>query len=326
MSLYYNLKLLNTTNTSIPIRFDQQLNIPFIQNPNDWDVSIIRFDLPNFETPIMSFDTSILYNMTMTYNGHSVTQSLTYVKRTSITNDTFIYDIFQMMEMLNNQIGLLYTALNGIITLPTSDMPFFEYNPVTQLISITGLTANFASSLTLPITLSFDNALMTWLYGMPFYGTLPDSNNTPQLYTILFIDYKINTVNTNYLKMTQQAPSFDNYSSGLSSVVITTNLPIQNEFIGGSTVMPIIQDFVPSDKTVTTYYNRIVYNAIVPYRQVSLVSNSAFYNIKMDCYTASIGLNIEKQPDIIYTPMYVPSGGNASIKLMFTKKSHNKYA
>jgi len=326
MPLYYNLVLNNGSNTSIPLKFDQQLTVPFIQNPQEWDVSVVRFKLPNYETPIMEYVPGTSYNMTMSYNTHSVTQQVVYVPRTSIPGDTHIYDIFQMMEMLNNQIDLLYTALNGIVHLPTTDMPFFEYDPVTKLISITGLAANFESTISLPITISVDNALMTWLYGLPIYGSLPDSQKIPQLYTLLFIDYETNTVNTNYLKMTQQAPSFDNYSSGLNGIVLTTNLPIANEYSGSSTTMPIIQDYVPSDKDITTYYNNIVYNAIVPYRQVSMISNSAIYSIKMDCYTTSTGTDAIGNGVQIFTPMQVPSGGNATIKLMFTLKKQNKFA
>jgi hypothetical protein len=220
------------------------------------------------------------------------------------------------MQMLNATIGTLYTALNAIATLPTTDMPYFTYSETTKLISFTANKNFFASNLSTPIVLSHDESLLTWLYGMPSFGRNIDVNGIPQIYDILVIDFKNNTVSTNYYVMTQQASSFDRMND-FDRIVITTSLPIANEYVGESTALPIIQDYCPADLDISTYYNNMVYNAVVPYRQTRMISDSPFYAVKFDCYTSDIAGT--------YRPIYLPPNNSANIKLMFIKHERNPF-
>jgi hypothetical protein len=313
MSLYYNLALSNTTNASVPLRFNVPLNIPFIQKPSDYDVSVIRFVLPNMGNSILTYSTDVLKHMlTMSYNGNSVTQHVAFIARSSIAGDRGIWDIQQCIQMLNATIGTLYTALNAIAALPTSDMPYFTYSETSKLISFTANKNFFASNSSTPIIISFDEPLLSWLYGMPIF-----TNSTGTLFTILVQDLKTNTVSTNYWVMTQQAPSFDRMAD-FDRVVLTCSLPIANEYLGTEpTSLPIIQDYCPADLDVSTYYNNIVYNAVVPYRQTRMISDTPFYSINFDCYTSSVGGTL--------TPMILPPNASANIKLMFIKHDRNPF-
>lgn len=322
MALYYNLALQNTTSSYIPLRFDVGLNIPFIDKPSDYDVSIIRFVLPNFDTPITKYSLTdnTKYLMTMSYNSNSVTQHVPFVPYTSISGDNNIWDMQQIIQMLNATIGTLYTALNGIATLPTSDMPYFTYSETTKLISYTANKNYFASNLSTPIVVSIDTNLLKWLYGIPLYGRLPNSDGYPTIYDFMVIDLKNNTVSTNYLVMVQQAPTFAQITD-FDRIVLTTSLPIANEYLGTTTTLPIIQDYCPADLDISTFHNNIVYNAVVPYRQTRLISDSPFYSIRFDCFIASIG----SDPDTLRA-MVLPPNCSANIKLMFTKHERNNFA
>jgi len=314
MSKYYNLTLRNTSGVSIPMRFDIPLNIPFLQKPSDYDVSVIRFKLPNFTTPIMAYSShpGDLHNMEMRYNGNTVSHHVDMINWSSNPASTNIWTVSNIILMLNTTIGQLYTALNAIATLPTSDMPYFTYDTTTKLIALTANKNYFASSLTTPIILSIDTALLTWLYGLPTY-----KNFATEMLDFVIFDLKNNTYDTNYYRMIQEAPTFDNMAT-FDRVVLTCNLPIANEYVGESTALPIIQDYVPGDLDISTYFNSIVYNAIVPYRQTRLLSDTPFYSVKFDCYT------VDSRE--IYTIMELPPNGTANIKLMFCLHDRNKYA
>ena len=325
MSLYYNLSLKNTTGSSVPLRFDVALNIPFLEKPSDYDVSVVRFVLPNFDNPFLTYSdyyilpdgTHVSVNdMTMSYNGNSVTQHVAMIPRTSISGDMGIWDIQQCVQMLNATIGTLYTALNAIATLPSSDKPYFTYSETSQLISFTANKNYYASTLATPIVVSVDETLLTWIYGMPLYGRIPDSRGVPTIYDILVQDLKNNTVSTNYYVMTQQAPSFDRMTD-FDRIVLTTNLPIQNEYLGTSTTLPIIQDYCPADLNISTFYNNIVYNAVVPYRQTRLLGDSPFYSIKFDCYTSNVAGTLAQ--------MMLQPNNSANIKLQFIKHDRNPF-
>lgn len=312
MPVYYNLVLNNTTNSSIPLRFDQQLNIPFIQKPSEWDVSIIRFVLPNLNTRLFTFVDGD-YEMSMYYNGHNIVQPIVYIPHSSDTTFRGVWDIQHMIDMMNATIGTLYTALNAVVTLPTNDMPYFTYDNVTQLISMTANKTYFASNIPLPIIIGINQKMLNFLEGMQFAFSIPNGT----FYEIIVADYNNNEITTGYYTMTQQAPTFAIYSD-FNSVVLTTNLPIQNEFLGSATTLPIIQDYCPADLNITTYHNPIVYNSVVPYRQVSMISDQAFYSIRFDCFISNTAG--------LLTPMTLPPNSSANIKLMFTKKAHNQYA
>lgn len=323
MALSYNLNISNTTNAPIPLRFDVPLNIPFLGKPSDYDVSIVRFVLPNFDVPFLTYkDTATLpdgsvvsiNDMKMSYNGNSVTQHVNFLPRTTIPNTRGIWDLQQCMQMLNTTIASMYTALNAIATLPTSDMPYFTYSETTQLISFTANKNYFASNLSTPIVVSFDESLLMWLYGFPLYGR-DIVDNTPTTYDMLVVDLKDN-VTGNYIVMTQQAPSFDRMTD-FERIILTTNLPIANEYLGTSTALPIIQDYCPADLNVSTFYNNIVYNAITPYRQTRLLSDSPFYSIRVDCYVAKVSGEL--------VPMTLQPHNSANIKFQFIKHDRNPY-
>ena len=110
--------------------------------------------------------------------------------------------------------------------------------------------------------------------------------------------------------MTQQAPSFS-LMSDFNSVILTTNLPIQSEYVGQSAPLAIIQDYCPSDLNINTFSNNITYNSIFPYRQVSMLGTSPIRNMTFNCYTSDVAGNL--------TLMTIPPGISANIKLMFTK-------
>lgn len=316
MATYYNLSLQNPTDASIPLKFDVSLNIPFIKKPSDYDVSIVRFVLPNFETPLLTFSDNF-YKMYMSYNGSSVNQFIQFVSRDSNSSNRSVWDMAQIIQMLNATIGTLYTALDAIVTLPTSDMPYFTYSETSKLITFTANKNYFASSLATPIVISFNSPLLTWLFGLPSFGRIPDALGVPTVYDLLVIDLKNNTVSTNYYAMTAQAPSTD-ILSDFDRVVITSNLPIANEYSGTATALPIIQDYTPGDLDVSTFYNKIVYNAVTPYRQTRLIGDSAFYSIRMDCY-------VQNSSGTLF-PMLLPPHQGANIKIMFTEHDRNNYA
>ena len=95
-------------------------------------------------------------------------------------------------------------------------------------------------------------------------------------------DTGANTVG-NICTMTQQAPSFPLMCS-FGSLVLTSNLPVVNEYVGQSTRFPIIQDYVPNDLDISTFYDNIVYNAIFPYRTTDLISETPFYSVELNAY------------------------------------------
>ncbi len=230
---------------------------------------------------------------------------------------------------INGSVGIiLYYAMTNITTVVTPvagdttgtinvssiDLPYFTYNTTTQLISLTANKNYYLNSLTTPIYIGINESLQKLLQGLLFTVTNPI--NPPNTYWFV-INNKNNNITGNYVFITQEALYFSNWID-FDSIVITTTMPIANEYQGSNIALPILSDFSPSDITINNFHNPIVYNPATPYRQYPLITESPFYDIKCYCYISSISGELR--------PIEVGPGQSANIKLMFTPKKTNKYA
>jgi hypothetical protein len=332
MPLYYTLQYNNVSGVLKPLEFNASFQRPLIENPQEWDVSVIRFKIPNYETPIFTF-TDNLYYMSLEYNGTYARLPVKYIPQNDAVNNRHVFEIQGFIAMLNYTIkngdplpaNCLYNEIQKTVMLPTSVMPYFVYDETTKLIS---LIANdkFLDTQTTPIRLFVNNALYQMIQGFPTYHY----TNIHEFHLLVQDYYNYNLYNTTYYKMTQQAPSFG-LMSDMSGLILTSSLPIQNESTGiqfsvptdvmnqGQQVsVPILQDFIPTELDISTFSKDIVYNAITPYRQVEMISNSPIYNVNVKAYIQNISGTL--------TQTQMPPYASANIKLMFTKKKDNKYA
>jgi hypothetical protein len=303
---YYNLNASNLTGYSVPLRFNKSLNIAFIKDPHKYNVSVIRFVLPNYETPLFTFVDDNL-KISLTYKTFSVTYPVIYASRLPAGSPQYVYEIQHLIDMLNTTIDTAFAALNFLSTLPTTDIPYFIYDPVTQLISYIANKTYYDDTVTDPIQIYLNSNLFKMLQGIPIVKTAL----TDKTFRIVVQDAHNNTYNTNYWQMTQQGNTFENIVD-FSNIVITTSMPIQNEYIGTDISFPIMTDFCPSDLNIDTFHNNIVYNAIFPYRQTAMASSEPLYNVAINCYWSDA---TDKLNEIL-----LPPNGTANIKLMFTPK------
>jgi len=305
MQKYINLVQSNVSTEPVALKFNQNTITPFVDNASEYQLTVIRFVLPNFHTPLFKFidDT---YKISMTYKTFSVTESVVYTVR-STPDDHSVYEIQHFIDMLNTTLVTAMTNLNVLVTLPSLDAPYFIYDIDSQLISLVATKAYFDENLTYPLRIYLNNTLFKKICGMPVITTAI----TDKDYQILIQDAKNNTYTTGYYQITQQSSSFDNMVD-FNSIVMTTSLPIECEFTGQAYGIPILSDYCPTDMTIKNFYNNITYNATYNYRQANLVSNSPIYNFDINCYWS------DKAG--ILTPLKLPVNNSANIKIMLCKK------
>jgi hypothetical protein len=235
MPKWFNIAVSNDTQGSVPLKMTQDLTTFLIERPEDYDASIVRFDIPNYASPLFKFQTGFYY-MSMSYNGHSVT--LPVAKDPIVLVRDYIYAWQSYIYMVNDCLQALWTALNALIVLPSTVVPFFAYNESSRLTSLIVDKSAYLATLPIPIKISVNDSFLTKIGGFPmgFNGQPSTGTNTPLQFLIL--DLKLNTSVINgvtSITMTQQDQSFDNIID-LTSVVITTNLPIVKEFEGSATM------------------------------------------------------------------------------------------
>ena len=306
--VYYNLVLNNIgSNTEIiPMRFQQQIVCPFIIKPDDWNVSIVRFNIPNYFSPLFTFQDTTYY-VTLKYSTYSVRLPVVYQSRYPDPNARYVFEVQHMIDMINTTLASCLTALNIVHPTGCTEPPYLIYDNVTQLISLIAPKAYYDVNLSIPITISVDYLLFKFLDGLP----ASETTDTDAEFQLLVQDAKNNTYDTNYWIMTQQHPSLDIYSD-FQSIQFTTNLPIRNEFVGEQDQQAIIQDYMPNDLNINTFHNHISFTAVYPFRFVNLMGAPAITNISFTVYMV--------KNDGSREVMQIPNNDAASIKLMFVKK------
>lgn len=332
MVIYYNFNVFNNSAATDILKFKADITNPILpinEKPNEYDISIIRFSVPNYYTPIFDFIDNYYY-MSIEYNSTYVTLPIVYIQHNQDITSRNVYEIQALIQMINETVSQLFIQLSNIVQLPTSEVPYFAYNEETKLISLfaNSYYINNPTPQTLPINIHCDRHVWSILQGFPSY--YDGSQQAATRYKLWVMDLKNNfNTTTNLYKMTQQGSTFENICS-FNGIVFTTNLCIRNEFSGMKKVitgtnpesynigLPILQDYIPADISVDTFHNNVVYNAITPYRQSEIIGESMIYNMEIIPYYQT--------KDGILHEIILGSGQSGNIKMMFTKKNKNKYA
>jgi len=156
--LYYDVIISNLDNEStIPplINFNETRNIPFLTNPADYYMSIIRFQidtgsvLPVFTPSLVRYTSDInetIYSVSLSYNGVNAVQHVIWSPQNLVaplpappsnTADGYAdlstgyyycsnYQFF--LNLVNNAFSACLTKLALLTQVPSPNAPFFTYN------------------------------------------------------------------------------------------------------------------------------------------------------------------------------------------------------
>lgn len=164
--IYYNINITNNNNgADVPppqVIFNETRNTPYLGNPSEYYMSVIRFSLETPTLPIWIPQVTVgqgnasqtIYSFTLSYDLSGVTYNqqnyLQYVAQNpsapnpappitfqDLTSDYYyVYSVQNITQMLNttlqtayNSIKATVNALPGAPQLPSANAPFFEYNP-----------------------------------------------------------------------------------------------------------------------------------------------------------------------------------------------------
>lgn len=325
--------------------------LPLLDKASDYFASVIRFDIPLSEIPIMvmpiipnqadndktpfiigilennvHYQYNIEYISDNTLNGPLQNQS-TQV----ITPYYYCYTYQVLLNMLNATLGKLYIDSGLSVAWTKTQSPFFYLNPVTQLISLVvyqGFTTIIAPIADVP-SIYINEPLVNYLnsfelsfqgynkqYGEDYVFIL--TGNVPkQAYYLPGTDPY--TTTPTYYEFIEQYNTLQ-YWSSLRKLVITTNtIPINNEFVpsgilnsGISTGQPILTDFVPNIEFSGQSRAIAYYNPTSQYRLVDLISDIPLQKIDLRINWQDILGNLY--------PLYISLFQQASLKIAFIRK------
>lgn len=347
--IYYNIDIINNDvsdeGKQLILDFDETRTGTFLNNPEDYFISVVRFSLDSISLPVFipQIDQNAGINDTIYYiTVHNTVASFT--KRIIYTpenlsipapvssnpqdNSKLYYNVqsFEIwVQMINKAIS---DACSDALI---SDVPFFRFDGSTNLIDLYYPESWVSSGFKLLI----NNPLETLLSVFPFrkYPKSGYDNNPLAIHEFLIYEsYKKETIGTTtyYVKTSENTPI--SLWNPISSIVfVSTRLPILSSFTGAPKIFnskqtlssngyndnltSILTDFSVAIGGLNTYKPNLYYEPSGEYRLVDLIGNIPLNSVHLKVYYK------DKFDNLI--PFLLNSGCMASLKLMFRKKSFN---
>jgi hypothetical protein len=272
--VYYTIDMINNDTTGsrpLPaIRFDEIRNSPFLNAPENYFISVVRFSFMSPTLPVFipqcqlgqnninllnySFTMSYTYLGT-TYNYQQYINYIPFDLSQPLPNPPlefqdltsgyyYMYSYQQWCSMLNQGLIDCFNGLNAIITglggtLPTTNPPFLEFDPQNYIFTLNADELGYASTLPSPISLFANTTLQTILTGFQYikYGDtgIPNGKNYQ------FMIYNTNNLNQIILPSYTALQMYQEVSS------VALMNPIQS-IVFGTTLIPVVPENVSVPK------------------------------------------------------------------------------
>lgn len=345
--IFYNMTLLNPTSQNIPMSFNENLqSFILLEKPSNYELSIVRFSLSMFDVPLFTYQPN-QQKITMAFGIYKYGEFVPFISRANVPIGSpyyyGIYEVTQYMQMLNQAIqdccdmldAQYYLATSSHLSIVTStipnpsynplqpitpsnlefiqtfDKPYFTYDKVNQLISAYANKTFYEDTVTNGYTLSINEILFTKIQGLDII----DTGIAGEEFNILFHN-NFNNVVGNIIENKQQSFNMNTFSD-FKSVRIMSNLNTQLEYEKAGAGQNVLADYIPLAMSVRTFHDNLIYNSIVPYRQVQVKTDLQFNSLSLDCYRTDSNNN-----SIL---LQLPPNASSSIKLMFQLKRTSKY-
>lgn len=364
--IYYDLDVINndTTGLNAPqiLRLTEIRNTPYLMSPENYFVSVARFSLQTPSLPVwipqaqigQSDPNLLIYSFTLKYKTYEFQQYVRFIP-TDLSQripappidfqdlETAYYYVFtyqQCITLFNNALASAVTGLNALVvaggdTLPSTNAPFFEFDPNALLCILDADEAGYSNTLVNPIQIYANSPCFTLFstfqainYG---YQNITNGKN------FQFVIRNINGTNELTLSTYTALQMYQEESTSalwcpIQSIVFTTALlPVQPELVGvpkvfnsdsnlfnsgnNSNIANILTDFIVPFEPGNTYKPNLVYTPNGEYRLMDLAGSSPLSALEMTVFWKDIFGALH--------PFYLNSGCSASIKLMFRRKDYN---
>jgi hypothetical protein len=365
--IYYDLDILNNDAQSnsrpLPLKFEEVRNNPFLQAPENYFLSVVRFQIQTGDTlPVFVPQVQIgqndinllIYSITLKYKNFEYQQYVNYIPDDltenlpnppldfqDFTNQYYYCSSYQLwIEMVNVAFKDALTGLNNLVvaggqTLPSSNAPFMEFDPQNLVAILDADEAGYERTLTNPIQIYMNSPMYNLFSTFPaiLQGYTNVSNGKNYLLTIF------NNNDTNILNL----PSYNVIQSYQEGSTVALMNPIQS-IVFTTSLLPVVPSNVSQPRIfglnslLTNYGNNsnvapVISDFVVPvdalnrYRPNIVYTPSAEYRL-FGLYGNSPISAIElsaywKDTFGQLHPIYLNSGCGASIKLMFRRKDYN---
>lgn len=344
--VYYNASLYNPNTYPIPASITDIRSQNVIDYPEDWHMSVVRFDISTLEVPTAIIP---MQNSLPGYQPSLLTAILSMagiqysapVQIFNYASSTFgevppIGAVFSYSELIT-QINAAYAAAYALIPGPTSSAPpYFAMDAQTNILRCYFQDTYITDPNAIGIGMNY--SLYTYLVNMPHNRTVwnPVTESTTELLLNTSFTIPISNVDrTGYPRavslvampgqvnyVSQETKGIETWDS-LASIFITSNaLPIQSEYLPttstptqnqtfSSQSSPVISDFVVDTENPLSFRQKIEYLPTAEYRMIHLAGREGIKRVDAQFwYRTKSGQTY---------PIILPPQGSCGLKIMFRR-------
>jgi len=335
--VYYNATMVNNTAGRVLADIQDGRSVPIIEVPEQWEMSVVRFDVDSILLPVALFPlgTGTNTQLSFTFRSSGVNYGPYYVQAQDPTG--FVQSIALGTEMINDVFTTAWPLIGGS---KPQFPPRLVWDPTTQLFRLY-FSPDYATTYN-DFAIYMNEVAYKYLYAFPAIIIGPQQ---PLNKDVLLFTWNANYVQTaatsrvglplslqspgyypagNLVYLEQSAKSISNWQAARTIYLTTSSLPIQRESIPGavgygqngstsSNSIPMITDFIlPQDQNPMEAHSRIEYLPTAEYRMISLGGREPIYQVTLQAWwTSYTGAAYQIQ---------LPPNGVFSAKIMFRRK------
>jgi hypothetical protein len=354
--VFYDITVsnLNTKLTTNPeLNFNETRQNPFVYNPQQYYLSIVRFSLDTCSLPIfvptiqsnqpdpnltiysvsMSYDSTIIQHNIVFYpqdltqplpNGPS--KNLTGLQ--TFTDYYYVYNYAWWINIVNNALSTCFATLQSTYsgTLPTSNAPYFTWSTINNTATLVSDVAGYNMASSDYIGLFFNNALYQ------LFSSLPCKSY--DLNSIYGLNYQIYT-NSYGLAATEELTSYTAYLCAQEYSTISVWNPVLS-IVFTSNTMPLVSEQLSAPilyvngSTIQSTNTSVIQNIITDFESNDgQYKPNLIYQPTVFRYKDLLGSTPLNSIDIrcywknrtgSLIPFVLNSGCSATIKIMFALK------
>jgi len=313
-NIYYNIEISKTLDPQQlgifgQIKYSENRVEPILENPSNYHLAVVRFNLPAQLLPIFVWPGDDKYYIKMTFGSTDVIKYLKFISNTT-GNDFYgntIWDYQEMIDIVNKTLSDAYNELKSLEpSMTPTEPPFITYDSVSKLLiwNIEKLYANTTK-------VYFSNVLF-----IRYFNSFQVYHPDPKIeYQMLCKDNGNNskTINNKDYFSTYQEYVTINLWGSIKSILFETNtIPTSLEFLSGQNniTRQVLTDFLPTEEI----NNR---SHIQYFPQGSL----RFYDLNSNSPLRRIDLSLlwEDREGNVY-PIYLQDNEKFTMKILFRKK------
>jgi hypothetical protein len=312
--VYYNIDIKNETNERIIPNFSVNRVSAILDNPSNYEMSIVRLSVPLTSIPLFLFKDDD-FKVSLKVGNNEYTEPLIWIPNNAVySDDKNVYSIQHLLDMINNAWGGVFLTLKANNVVTSTAPPFMRHSSDTNLITLHVPQSYLADNIEIYTNSNMHRRLHSFY---DFYNEFVSDGDLNYRYIVqnLFDNYA--TYNgVDYYTFTQQFPSIASLTDIKSIQIISSSIPVNRELLGGqlNTLNDFLTDFEPIESNTFSSNGYYQYFPEGPRHYIDLLSNEPMKRIDLQIKWTTKNRQTE-------TLFLVPDE-SISMKVLFRRKQN----